>query len=402
MTVPESVVSGVCYPYVIDRRKRLLRAAGLGGVSGCFCLGCGREVGWLDGRVLGHESDGAVCRPEQALCQAARLAVREGFVGACEGGGEYYLESSCGDCGVAINRVGLVGAGADLREGERGELLFSTGRLTAVVEVYTGRYGGSQSAMFVDEAAVPVYRVEVRDFRCVEELRAGVVAGGGLCLEAFCVECGRSRRVRADQRLEGMRTREAERQRSLADRDRRIRESARVKVREIVREESVGLMFVPWYRTRGGQFLEPQTQRPVFANGVLLTECGFEQHSVEKPWLFRKFLGNGVCAYADLGGPGSPREEYDPRVGVYVMGMETEEGELRDLIRGEVERRLGIAGVDLPDRAGFAVGGAVDAVGAGRVAELVELEPEVREPLAGTSVDSISRWRGTQSPARGR
>ena len=401
VSVSDERRSGVSYPYAIDRRKRLVRSAEAGSTSGCFCLGCGRGLERMEGGALGHPAGDPVCLPERALCQAARLAVRDGFVAAVEHGDGYLVESTCGDCGRAINRLDMVAAGADLRMEEDGSVLFRRERSLAVVEVYTGRFGGTQSAMFVQDEAVPVYRVEVRDFRCVEELRAGVRASGGVCLDSFCDDCGRTRRARASERVEQVRRRQEERERWLEGRDRKIRESARVKVREIERAESVGLMFVPWFRSRSGAELPLEVQRASFANGVLLTECGFEQHSAVKPWLFRKFLGNGVCAYADLGGSGSGPDGSDSKVGVYVMGMESEEGELRELIRGEVERRLGVAGVDLPERAGFSWNCAVDAVGLDRLGPLVAMGPAEPRPMAGVSVDSISRWRGTQSPERG-
>lgn len=91
---------------------------------------------------------------------------------------------------------------------------------------------------------------------------------GGIGLDSFCEECGRGRRARAEERLEGGR------RRWLGGRERKVRESARVKVREIERTESVGLMFVPWFRSWSGAELPVEVQRAAFANGVLLTECG--------------------------------------------------------------------------------------------------------------------------------
>lgn len=179
VSVGEERRSGVSYPYVIDRKKRLLRVAEVGVSSGCFCLGCGREAERMEREVMGHAPGDPVCLPERALCHSARLAVREGLLAAFESGDEYVLEISCGDCGQGINRLALVSAGADLLMEDDGGLLFRKERSLAVVEVYTSRFGATQSAMFLQEEAGPVYRVEVRDFRCVDGLRVGVVAGGG-------------------------------------------------------------------------------------------------------------------------------------------------------------------------------------------------------------------------------
>ena len=70
------------------------------------------------------------------------------------------------------------------------------------------------------------------------------------------------------------------------------------------------MLFQPWYfgkpgmRSSGPTPMYPRVQRRVFANAVILTECGFKQHNTEKPWLFRYPIHRGrkVMLYADLGG----------------------------------------------------------------------------------------------------
>ena len=73
------------------------------------------------------------------------------------------------------------------------------------------------------------------------------------------------------------------------------------------------------------------------------------------------------------------------------MGTEPEEAGLRDLIRGEIERRLRAAGVD--------VSGGDGPPEAVRMVERAKLDALVEAgdvPVSGgaSSVDSIGRWRG--------
>ena len=384
----------VCYPYVVDRRRRLVRASDVGAVvSGYFCLGCGDPVERVGPVAVGHGAeDGGGCLQDRALAHAARLAVRDGYLEALESGGEYVVASGCRGCGEFASRVGLVGGGAEFRFGERGEVVFTIDGGALVVDfVVAGQQG--QSEMLVEESAVPVYRVELNDFRCVDELRLGVTAAGGLCIEALCQGCAAGRRRVADEREE-LRGRERdERVRWLAERDEEIRAAARSRVRGLVRETAEGVSFGPWYRSRGGEALVPVVQKVVFANAVILTECGFRQHNPEKPWLFRYVLGGGVNAYADLGGAGVSVDGREPKVGLYLMGTEREEAELRDLIRGEIERRLRDAGVDVSG--GDGPSEAVWRVDRATLDSLVEVG--ALPDMGGVrSVDSIGRWRGSR------
>lgn len=392
-----SGVRFVCYPYVADRRGRIHRGADLpAGASGLVCLGCGGAVNSGDGG-FGHPVDGAErCHGDAALREAGRLAVMDGFLRAVESGGEYWLWSRCSGCGAAVNRVETAWSGYEVRLGEGGDVVFRGDRGTVVVEVVAAsRSREVQSGMLVDMAAVPVYRVVVDDFRCVEALRAGVVAGGGLCLDSVCPQCAEERRVVREERARREEEERGRRRDWLAGRDREIREAARGRVREIVRSPGAGVMFAPWTELRSGRRMDAAGQRRAFANAVVLTECGFEQCNPEKGYLFRRFLGAGVSAYADVG-PGG--------VGLYLMGMEPEEAGLRDVIRGEIERRLRGAGVDLGGSGDEERGGATSVVDM----DLVELLVGGDDGWAGgggcQEVDSIGRWRGgtaLASPGRG-
>ena len=391
----------VCYPYVLGRRRRMLRASEVpADPEGCFCLGCGSSLEVRDGRV-GHPVADGECRPERAVREAARLAVRDGFLAALGDGGEYLVGVGCHGCSELASPVGLVGRGAELRFGERGEVVFSLDGGSLVVD-FVGPGAEGQAAMLVEDSAVPVYRVELRDFRCVADLRGAAVAAGGLCVDVYCPACLVDRRREAAERQRGCDEERERRRVMLEERDREIRLDARASVRGIVRERQPGVMFGPWYHGRGGAALSPAVQRLVFANAVLLTECGFGQHNPEKPWLFRRGLSRGISAFADLGGAGLSVEGREPRVGLFVMGMEPEETALRDLIRGEIERRLREAGVDVSGDGGTGPSEAVWRVDRDLVNSLVE-SGELPPDSGAASVDSISRWRGDRaavSPAR--
>jgi hypothetical protein len=322
--------------------------------------------------------------------RAAQLAVRVGYLEALESGGEYVVGSACRGCGEFASRVGLVGGGAEFRFGERGEIVFNVDGGPLVVEFVAAGFQG-QSGMLVDDSAVPVYRVELQDFRGVDGLRMGVQATGGLCIEAFCPGCAAGQRRRAEAREQERSLERERRVRWLQERDLEIRAGARASVREIGREPGPGVMFGPWYRSRGGVAMAPGVQRVVFANAVLLTECGFRQQSGEKPWLFRRNIGGGVNAYADLGGAGVSGDGREPRVGIFLMGTEPEEAGLRDLIRGEIEKRLRAAGVDVSG--GDGPSEAVWKVDRAMLDALIEVG-NVPQGGGAPSVDSIGRWRG--------
>ena len=381
----------VCYPFVVDRKQRLMRASEVAeGAEGLLCVGCGAGVRPYGAGALGHGDDGGVCRSENALMRAAQLAVRVGYLEALESGGEYVVGNACRGCGEFASRVGLVGGGAEFRFGERGEVVFNVDGGALVVEFVAAGFQG-QSGMLVDDSAVPVYRVELQDFRGVDRLRMGVQATGGLCIEAFCPGCAAAQRRRAEERDQERSLERERRVRWLQERDVEIRTGARASVREIGREPGPGVMFGPWYRSRGGAAMAPAVQRVVFANAVLLTECGFRQQSGEKPWLFRRTIGGGVNAYADLGGAGVSGDGREPRVGVFLMGTEPEEAGLRELIRGEIEKRLRAAGVDVSG--GDGPSEAVWKVDRAMLDALVEVG-DVPQAGGAPSVDSIGRWRG--------
>ena len=95
------------------------------------------------------------------------------------------------------------------------------------------------------------------------------------------------------------------------------------------RRQSSGSLFCPWYYGKLGEFsnhptpMYMATQRKVFANAIILTELGFEQHNLHKPWLFRYPIHKGqrVILYADLGGSDVVPVYKDTAAMLYVFGQ---------------------------------------------------------------------------------
>ncbi len=110
---------------------------------------------------------------------------------------------------------------------------------------------------------------------------------------------------------------EVERKRELKRQAKILEDLARRKqiveraLKRLVRNRRRNPQFRPWYEVKKETWWEsvpeikmyPKTQKTVFANAIILTELGFEQHNQRKPWLFRfKIHKSGKYIYADLGG----------------------------------------------------------------------------------------------------
>ena len=81
---------------------------------------------------------------------------------------------------------------------------------------------------------------------------------------------------------------------------------------KLVRRCSFNPSFKPWYEVYKPSWnlvsepikMFPRVQKVVFANAIILTELGFEQHNRSKPYLFRYPIRDKprVFIYADMGG----------------------------------------------------------------------------------------------------
>ena len=94
----------------------------------------------------------------------------------------------------------------------------------------------------------------------------------------------------------------------------------------------------------------PRTQRQVFANAIILTELGFLQHNLAKPWLFRYHIARGNFLYADLGGSEVIPIYEDTAAMLYAPDLR-DDIEIEEYAVNRFAKRLQVEGVDV--RSGF-------------------------------------------------
>ena len=118
------------------------------------------------------------------------------------------------------------------------------------------------------------------------------------------------------------------RQKEVANRFDRRRRTVDIVLSRMDRRRSSKPLFRPWYYGKPEMFsnvpipMYPRTQRKVFANAIILTELGFIQNNLQKPWLFRYPIHEkqDVILYADLGGSDVVPIYEDTAAMLYVFG----------------------------------------------------------------------------------
>lgn len=169
-----------------------------------------------------------------------------------------------------------------------------------------------------------------------------------------CDDCKEVARARSRQESEE-REREKRRVKSL-ERRKKVVDAALAKM---VRRRSPKPKFRPWYEVHKTNWnlvaapikMFPRVQRVVFANAIILTELGFEQHNRSKPHLFRYRIRDEprIFIYADLGGSDVVKIYEDSSVMLYAPDLDDEE--LNQYAVSAFGRRLEESGVSV--RVGF-------------------------------------------------
>ena len=169
-----------------------------------------------------------------------------------------------------------------------------------------------------------------------------------------CDDCREVGRARRRQEVE---EREREQQRLNAlERRKKVVDAALAK---LVRRLSSNPRFRPWYEVYKPSWnlvsepikMFPRVQTVVFANAIILTELGFEQHNRSKPYLFRYRIRNEprVFIYADLGGSDVVKIYEDTATMLYAPDLKDEE--LEQYAVSALGRKLEESGVSV--RVGF-------------------------------------------------
>ena len=193
------------------------------------------------------------------------------------------------------------------------------------------------------EAGYPTFIQKV-SWESLDELHVGFIADDTINVPA--VRCGSCREERRRMEEE-----QALRQEALQMRMRTIDAAAQ----KLVRKRSPTPRFRPWYQIYKANWgtnrpvqMYPKTQRPVFANAIILTELGFIQRNASKPHLFSYQVSGSprIILYADLGGSDVVSVYKDTAAMLYVFtpGMD-DDPEIEQYVIdrfGEILQREGV------------------------------------------------------------
>ena len=222
--------------------------------------------------------------------------------------------------------------------------------------------------------------------RLLEGLQVGA---GSLGFPDRCDDCDRAWRekhARIFERAQQERQAQVERQARLDQR----KHTVDAVLSRITRRPSLKTLFQPWYFGKPRMHSSDPTpmyssvQRRVFANAVILSECGFEQHNTKKPWLFRYTIhrGRNVMLYADLGGSDVVPIYEDTAAMLYVFGDDDEDEDedghspIRQYIIEEAARLLQKMSVEV--RTGFQ---SAEQIERQAVSPLSVVPPHILDPL---------------------
>ena len=202
------------------------------------------------------------------------------------------------------------------------------------------------------------YRVAIRKvtWEDVEELANECRVDGSLNIADWkCADC--SEWDIAQQRREAEEREREEQRVEMLNRRKKIIDAAAA---GLVRKGQPKPAFRPWYevyKTNWVLFSKPikmfpRIQRTVFANAIILTDMGFEQHNHSKPHLFRFCIRREprVFIYGDLGGSDAVPVYEDPSVMLYAPDLK-EDPELEEYAVNAFGKKLQEAGASV--RVGF-------------------------------------------------
>ena len=181
----------------------------------------------------------------------------------------------------------------------------------------------------------------------LDELHTEVIADDSINVPSVRCDSCKARKLNMERE-------EAERQDAL-QRGMNIIDTA---LARLTRRHNPTPAFQPWYQVLKPNWdtgrpvqMYPKTQRPVFANAIILTELGFKQLNKKKPYLFSYGLGGkpkNKVLYADIGGSEDLPIYKDTAAMLYTFDLS---GDLKKYVITEFGQALQKAGVNV--RTGF-------------------------------------------------
>ena len=336
-------VSPILYEYALDAYGRPQHIRSSDYAPPYKCGDCSGELIAKRGRIrqwhYAHKTN-VICTPkpdpDNALHRYAQAIIVEAFNRCKADGTEYLLGMKCSgfqtdtcDERLAIN-IALpeteICKEISVVPHTRSDLaLFKFNDSTVILEVVNTHPLDPDTKERYLQSKIAVY-IRTLTWDTLHELSSEFIADKCLNVESqpLCVQC-----LQRKESFEAERERELAREAAIkesfeAERKRELKRQARIledlvrrkqiierALKRLVRNRRRDPQFRPWYRVKKETWWEsvpeikmyPKTQRAVFANAIILTELGFEQHNQRKPWLFRfNIHKSGKYIYADLGG----------------------------------------------------------------------------------------------------
>ena len=245
--------------------------------------------------------------PNNYLHQVAQDKIIVGFRNAQNTSNKYYLGVNCVNCQkIAATNIATDGARVDKErvvvEGTRSDIVVEVSSdKKIIIEIINTHDLESETRSRYIASGIPVFKRKV-SWGTIQELDKRVIADDVLNGKEMkiCAECRqRQSRAEAKQRQE----------QEVLERRKKVIDAA---LSKMVRKHCSTPSFCTWFEVSKANWspsmrpvrMYPDTQRLVFANAIILTELGFEQHDLRKPYLFRYVIRSKdprIVLYADLG-----------------------------------------------------------------------------------------------------
>ena len=274
-----------------------------------FCLGCNELMvarkGLVNKHHYAHKSSLPICNSSNALHEAAKAAIVQGFLEATDSGTEYCVSFPCDDCRGPIP-VNVARDERSIAEevqavpGTRSDLVVfrKEGQPHCILEVVVTHDIEAQTKERYREAGVPVVKIEPT-WESLTELLVG--ANGSALLKAndrpyICPTC-RERR----QQEEKLRRKEEQLQEEERRQEKQCREGARKILKPLERRRKPGEFPKPTTiitMDKFGSYLRSHTKQTLNRHAITIVSMGFQQQA-SRPTLFR-YQSEGWNIHADL------------------------------------------------------------------------------------------------------
>ncbi len=265
-----------------------------------YCFGCHQRMKVAQGGVrrwyFAHKPNSAVCDSSNALHEAAKTVIVEGFMEASSFGADYELGFPCQDCGVAI-RLNIAEMGAAIAseqiavEGTRSDLVVTTsdGKTPRVIiEIVVTHDLEPQTREKYQDAGIRVIKVKpVWD--ALEQLRQAAIGYDTLnIIRTRCPDC------------QSKKEHDEAREKAEQERVARFEGVASELAQCFYPRPNKRCELKPITHDKFGSPLRRGTRQTVETNARKLDWIGFEQQESRPTLFIARVVGWKI--YADLGG----------------------------------------------------------------------------------------------------